>query len=463
MRFFRTLPPVNVEHPATPPATPPQAMSRPPLTEGWSENELISVYHAAPVKLFKRGELIFNDLVNTDSFFVLIDGEIQVTVKLNGQHGRPGFFKKGDCVAPLPLSAGLLYCAEAVEDSTIIEISPTVLKHLPDKTQLCIYKVATNSTSKINAYIRAVNGEINLRNLRLSQYILHQSAARSAVIQTEFVKGFVQNMRRMPTYATDLAVQLLDDNTSVREVVEGIKADPSLVGIVLRTVNSAQYGFAKKIESFYHACMILGFNNIYSLLMREAAQSTMPITRETTRIHKHSCLISVLSFEIASVAKEQQAQMVATVGLLHDFGKGVQVVMKNAHRDRADFVESLDSAKLGAALLRSWGLPERICRTVEFQQHPEFMSPDLVAPEYRKEVAALHIAHVLETLLLDRPVDPIRSIYASEYMTLLGFPTVTPLTLLKERILPTLTKDRSRVPPDIHTIVFNSPLMNSRP
>jgi HD-like signal output (HDOD) protein len=320
--------------------------------------------------------------------------------------------------------------------------------------------VAITSTSKINAYIRAVNGEINLRNLRLSQYILNQNAARSQSIQSDFVKTFVMHMKRMPVYATDLAVKLLDDNTSVQEVVEGIKVDQSLVGIVLRTVNSAQYGFGKKIESFYHACMILGFNNIYNLLMREAAQSTMPITRETTRIHKHSCLISILSFELATLAREQQAQTVATVGLLHDFGKGVKVVMKNAHKDKIDFIESLDPSKLGAALLRAWGLPEKICRTVEFQQHPEFMSPDLIAPEYRREAAIIHIAHVMETLLLDRPVDPIRSIHTAEYMNVLGFANATPVQLLKERILPNLIKNRTKVPPDIHSIVFKNSLVN---
>src|SRR5205814_103407 len=126
------------------------------------------------------------------------------------------------------------------------------------------------------------------------------------------------------------------------EVVEGIKRDPSLVGVVLKTVNSAQYGFGKKIESFYHACMILGYNNIYNLILREAAQSTMPVTRETTRIHKHSCLISVLCFEIASMAKEQasQSQTATTIGLLHDLGKGVQVMMKSAHPAKADFIET---------------------------------------------------------------------------------------------------------------------------
>jgi HD-like signal output (HDOD) protein len=460
MRFFRSQPRVAVRQPVKPAATSPAAI-KPPIIEGWSETELVSVYSAAPVKHVKKGEVLFSDVPHSDSFFVLVDGSIQVVVKLNGQPGRPGFFKRGDCVAPLPATQGLSYCAETAEDSTIIEISPAIMRHMSDKTQLCIYRVATNSTSKINAYIRGVNGEINLRNLRLSQYILNQNAARSAAIQSEFVKNFVKSMRRMPVYATDLAAKLLDDNTSVQEVVEGIKIDPSLVGIVLRTVNSAQYGFSKKIESFYHACMILGFNNIYNLLMREAAQSTMPITRETTRIHKHSCLISVLAFEIATMAKEQQAQTVATVGLLHDFGKGVQVVMKIAHPDKADFIDSLDSAKLGAAQLRAWELPERICRTVEFQQHPEFMAPDLIAPEYRRDAASLHIAHVLEMLLLERPLDPIKTIYTAEYMSVLGFTNTTPQDLLKNRILPNLTKNRARVPPDIHSIIFKATPVNS--
>ena len=451
MRFFRTEPRATAPPPVAPQSSGP---AKPPIIEGWSETELTSIYNAAPVRNVRKGEPLLSDVPQSDSFFLLVDGSIQVVVKMNGQPGRPGFFKRGECLAPLPAYAGLSYCAETAEDCTIIEISPTVLKHLSDRVQVCIYRVAMTSTSKINAYIRSVNGEFNLKNLRLSQYILNQNAGRTAAIQSEFVKAFIQNMRRMPVYATDLAVKLLDDNTSVQEVVEGIKVDPSLVGIVLRTVNSAAYGFGKKIESFYHACMILGFNNIYNLLMREAALSTMPITRETTRIHKHSCVISVLAFEIASLAREQQAQTIATIGLLHDLGKGVQVVMKSAHPEKADLIESLDSAKLGSALLRSWGLPERICRNVEFQQHPEFMAPDLMAPEYRREVAALHVAHAIEMLLLEKPVDPIRSIYTPDYMAVLGFANVTPADLLKNRIMPSLSKNRTRVPPDIHSIVF---------
>jgi HD-like signal output (HDOD) protein len=457
MRFFRTEPPPRVRRPADPVPE----NTKPHIIEGWTENELVSVYQAASVKHLRRGESIFTDVNSSDSFFVLVDGAIQVTVKLNGQPGRPGIFLRGDCVSPLPLSPGLSYSAETAAESTIIEISPGILRNLSDKAQLCIYRVATNSTTKANTNIRTVNGELSLRNLRLSQYILNQNAARTAAIQSEFVKDFIQKMRRMPMYATDLAAKLLDDNVSVQEVVEGIKRDPSLVAIVLRTVNSAQYAFANKIESFYHACMILGFNNIYDLLMREATQSTMPITRETTRIHKHSCLTSVLCYEIASMANEPQPQSAATIGLLHDLGKGVQVVMKHAQPAKADFVNTLDSSKLGGAVLRVWGIPERVCRSVEFQQHPEFLPPDLMAPEYRRDTAALHIAHVLETLLIEKPLEPSRTIYTAEYMGVLGFGALTPAELLKDRILPTLLKNRARIPLEIRNIIIKPAPVNS--
>jgi HD-like signal output (HDOD) protein len=347
-----------------------------------------------------------------------------------------------------------LYSAEAETDSIVVEIPAAVLRQLPDPTQLFIYKAAAVSGGKIEAFLRAANSELRSRNLRLSQYILNGNVARNRAIQSDFVQTFISNMKRLPAYAMNLAAKLLDDETSVQEVVEGIRSDPSLVALVLRTVNSAQYGFNKKIESFYHACMILGFNNIYNLLIREATQSTMPITRDTTATHKHSCLISVLCFEIIGTQSEQQSQTAATIGLLHDLGKGVQVVMRTQHSAKADFIETLDAAKLGASLLRAWGIPERICKIVEFQHHPEFMPPDLIAPEYRRDVAALHIAHTLEALLMSKPLDPTRNCYTPDYMSVLGFGSMSPQQLLDERILPSLNRNRVRIPTEIHNLVI---------
>jgi HD-like signal output (HDOD) protein len=448
MRFFKTqTAPVAVQPPVSAP------VRKPPVVEGWSENELVAVYNAAPVRKLRKGESVFSDTQQTDSFFVLVEGLIQIAVKWDGHAGRPAMFRRGDCVAPLPKSPGLTYCTETIEPSTVIEITPTVLNHLPDKTQLSIYKAAVGSTSRINAYVRAVNGEVSSKNALLADYIVKRIEVRSTSTQSEFVRKFIANIPRMPAYATDLAVKLLDDRMSVQEVVEGIKRDPSIVAAVLSTVNSAQYSFQKKIESFYHACMILGFNNIYNLIVREAVQSAMPVTPETKRVHNHACLLSVLCYEVAAAGKEGQSQTATTIGLLHDIGKGVQILMKVAEPAKADYIDNLPTAKLGAELLAVWGLPDRICKIVEFQQYPEFMVPDLIASEYRRETATLHIAHILELLIAGQPIDPASMIYTRDHMGALGLSYATPEQLLKERVIPTLTKNRQRLPQQIQALI----------
>lgn len=428
------------------------ASQKPPIVDGWSEQELVSVYNAAPVKRFGAHDPVFADVEQTESFFLLLDGAVEITVKWDGYPGRPGVFRRGDCITPLPKSPGLLYCAEAVEPSTIIEITPTALKNLGDKTQVTIYRTAVASTSRINAYIRAVNGEVTSKNALLASYVNDYQAKRAG-LQSEVVRDFIESMPRMPAYAIDLAVKLLREDTSVQEVIDGIKRDPSLAGGVLRTVNSAQYGFGKKIESFYHACMILGFNNIYNLILREAVQSAMPVTEDTRRVHTHSCLISMLSYEVATASKEAHAQTAITVGLLHDIGKGVQLLMKRAHPSMVPYVDTFDPARLGADLLQSWGLPERICKIVEVQQQPEFTSPDGIASEYRREAGIMHVAHVLETLLTGQPIEPVLTIYTRDYMALLGITSATPDQLLKERVIPNLKKSFSRLPEDIKSVI----------
>jgi len=281
-------------------------------------------------------------------------------------------------------------------------------------------------------------------------------AELSTSTESQFVQNFMKNIPRMPTYVGDLAVKLLDDGVSVKEVVEEIKCDPSIATTILKVVNSAQYSFQKKIESFYHACMILGFNNIYNLIIRDAVQSAMPVTAETRRIHDHSFLQSILCYEIASAVKEAPAQTASTIGLLHDIGKGVKILMKVAEPAKADYVDSLPAAKLGANLLTLWGLPERICKVVELQEQPEFKPPDSIPLEYRREVITLHIAHILESLLTGDPIEPTFTIYAQEHMRALGFSYSHPFELLHERVMPSLMRNKLRLPEEIQNLIMKA-------
>ena len=315
------------------------------------------------------------------------------------------------------------------------------------------YKIAVNTTSRINVFIRAVTGEVSAKNALMTQYFARERTALCEPIQSGFVQDFLRKMPRMPAYAMDLTVKLLDENASVQEIADGIKSDPSVAAIVLRAVNSPQYSFQKKIETFYHACMILGLNSIYDLILREAFHSAMPDSIDTRRIHQHSCLISALCYEIAAAAKDPQAQAATTLGLLHDMGKGVQILMKGAHADKADRIDAMPASKLGAELLLLWGLSERMCRIVECQDYPEFTPPEMIQPEYQRGTAVLHLAHVLERMLAGQAVEPERDIYTRDYMALLGLPEPALSELLKDCILPSQKKNRSRLPAQIRDMI----------
>ena len=434
----------------------PIAVQKPPVLEGWSEADLVSVYNAAPLKHLRMGDPLLTGAEQTDSFIVMLDGAIQVVVKWEKQMGRPGIVRRGDCVAPLPKAPGLLYYAEATEQCTVIEITPTVMKYLPAHTQVAIYRAAVTATSRINAYIRSVNGEITNKNVALASYVTTQRDRLNAAVQTPKIQNFLKNIPGLPVHAMDLAVKLLQETTSVQEIAEAIKNDPATASLVLRTVNSAMYGFEKKIETFYHACIILGFNNIYTLVMREAVQNALPLNDRTRKIHAHSSLISTLTFEIAKISKNVQAQSLTTAALLHDMGRCVQIMMKQARWLSDEHVDLLPPAKLGADLLNSWKLPERLGIIVENQHLPEYMHPDQVPTDFRREVGVLHLAHCVESILMGEQPKPELNVYTKDYMNALGLSFATPAALLKESVLPSLGKNLQRLPREIQKVVAAS-------
>jgi len=90
MRLFKSQPAPVTAQPAAP-----APVKKPPVVEGWSESELVTVYNSAPVRHLKKGEPVFAEGPSTESFFVLLDGGIQIVVKSDGHAGRPGLFRRG--------------------------------------------------------------------------------------------------------------------------------------------------------------------------------------------------------------------------------------------------------------------------------------------------------------------------------------------------------------------------------
>ena len=423
------------------------------ICEGIAERDMVALYNAAPIKQIKPGDHILGGIERSDLHYLILDGKVEVLSGAETPKGTPVDFSAGQCIGPFAPIAGMRFWVRAAEPATVIELKPGVMACLPDKLQIWIYKNASRPGERFLGQASSPSGNFEERYRKLTGYVRHQAARNAEIIASDFVQGFVKEIPKLPSSTTELSGKLLGSNTSVQDVVESIKRDPALAGTVLKCVNSAKYSFNKKIETFYHACIILGFNNIYQLLMEESVKNVIKASPEGQQIHVHSCLVSSLCYEVASLSKDVHPQSAITVGLLHDLGKSVVVLMKQKHPEVSKFAPLFDTSRLGGDLTRHWGLPDRLCQTIESQDEPEFLPPDAVDAAYRKEVAILHVAHILEGIMTGKPLDPARHAFYGEHTDMLGIPRMEASDLYQTKILPAMMKNKQRLPLEIRHLL----------
>lgn len=212
-------------------------------------------------------------------------------------------------------------------------------------------------------------------------------------MQATSLQTMLANLPRLPPYTTKLTGLMNDPNASTRNIVEIARQDPSLTASVLKTVNSAYFGLKHKIKDFQHAVMMLGFTQMQQLLINTGVQSTMPDAPEFRQLQAHSMMISVLCSEISLTLKVGSAPMLSTLGILHDIGKSIVLLLRRQN-PKQDFLLSLmDPDMVGMLLLREWQIPENISEVLQYQSYPELLPPDCVPAMHRENIAVLYLAH----------------------------------------------------------------------
>lgn len=257
-------------------------------------------------------------------------------------------------------------------------------------------------------------------------------------------------------YATELAVRLLDKNVSASEVVDLTKFDPSLVSMVLKTVNSAYYNLQRKISDIQHAVLLLGFNQVYQLVVTQGLRSIMPDGPEFQKLLFHSVVVSLLSFEIAQRCNLKRGVNHSTIGLLHDIGKTIILLLKQEYPKLEMIVDMLGHSKIGSLLLRGWNIPEIICLTLEYQSDPEFSPPGEIPEGQRENVAVLCLAHLCEAYLQGKSEEDLYGPFHSEYLNLLNISERRVAELVKRRILPSMAKKLNTYPKDVRRFLVES-------
>lgn len=417
--------------------------------EGLGEKQLNTLYRLAISKTLEKGETLFREGATDQTVYVVLEGEIRVVRNLQQQPETISRMHQGAWVGEFGFTSKMprSESAFATEPSRVLAIDKAVVDALDEKTQLFFFKRLSLLASLRNRDQAVREKKLAVKNRQFIKALFSaRTKGKADFIDSEMVRGVINKVPKLPAFASTLAYKLLLEGTSLKEISETIKADPSLVGIVMKTINSAFYGFYKKISDVHRAVVLLGVNEIYQLVMGEGVRRTMPDTPYFRNLHYHSLAISYIASALSQKARHGNPAQVATTGLLHDLGYIVAKLLTAQNPVLDMLIDSQHRAHMGALLLKRWNLPDIVWRSVAFQYYPEFSPPAKIPREIRINVTLLYVSHLCYDLFQGRSEHDLATPFQSYYLSLLNWGRLSVPDIAEKFVVPDLIKKRLSFP-----------------
>jgi putative nucleotidyltransferase with HDIG domain len=223
----------------------------------------------------------------------------------------------------------------------------------------------------------------------------------------------VDKLPTLPIIYTKLNQLLQSPNATVKMIGSIIAEDQSMAVKVLRLVNSAFYGLPNKIGSLKHAIVILGLNQIRTLVLTTSTLKlfhNLKTTRafDMQKFWKHSVGCAVAARVLAETASLRSPDDVFAGGLLHDIGKLIHAVylteefsavVAEVNECGVPMVTSerrvigYDHTYTGKELAIRWNLSEG---TIDMIAHHHLSDP---ATTLTKEIAAVYLGNIFSIAL----------------------------------------------------------------
>lgn len=198
-----------------------------------------------------------------------------------------------------------------------------------------------------------------------------------------------------------------DPRSSVKDIVRIISEDQGLTARILKLANSPLYGL-QEVESISRAVTMIGTRELHDLALAVSTMDSFPgIPKELldmTKYWQHSIACGVIARNLAIYLRKLSTEQYFVAGMLHDLGQlvicalapeTVKKILEDckthnrsyplAERQRLGF----DHAELGAALLDSWNIPQKIVEPVACHHTP------LNADKFSHTAAIIHLADII--------------------------------------------------------------------
>ncbi len=225
------------------------------------------------------------------------------------------------------------------------------------------------------------------------------------------VEKRIENIRELPTLPfiySKLSKVISDGGSSAKDVGEIVAEDQALAGKMLRIVNSAFYGFPKKISSVSQSITIIGFNALKNMVLSTSVIDLLKNGEgngcNMTEFWKHSLRCAVGARSIGKAIRYPNVEELFVAGLLHDIGKFVahqyfaeefRTALKFGQEKHIPLHKAentllgYDHSIIGHYLLKQWKLAPMILNVVRLHHTPKTNSDHVM------EVSIIHIANTL--------------------------------------------------------------------
>ena len=223
----------------------------------------------------------------------------------------------------------------------------------------------------------------------------------------EEIRDILDNIETISPLITELSSRLNDPDINPKDISKLIITDQGLTSFILRRVNSPFYGLLQKVDNIFNAIVILGYNEIYRIVMEERTSKIGLKPSKAEWIHSN--LTSTIAAYLASSSRiGVPGGTMVTLGMLHDIAKiimeqslpqpdnGFSLDPRQRLKEELDLY-GIDHATLGGHLARKWRMPERLSIAIERHHWPMFWPLREIAHESTdviKELALLSIADV---------------------------------------------------------------------
>jgi HD-like signal output (HDOD) protein len=196
------------------------------------------------------------------------------------------------------------------------------------------------------------------------------------------IEEIVNKIENISPLVTELSSKLNDPDIDPREVSKIIIQDQGLTSFILKRVNSPYYALLQKVDNIYNAIVILGYNEIYRIVMEERTHKIGIKPDKAQWVHAN--LTSSIAAYLASASRlGVPGGTMVTLGMLHDIARTVMIQSLTPPTSafsidpRQRFKQEIDHygvdhATLGAVLAKRWGMPPRFVSCIEKHHWPMF-------------------------------------------------------------------------------------------